>query len=316
MASINRVILDTDLGSDVSDLMAVFLFLKCVQKGLLHPQGLLMNTGNEQGVQCLHIAQRYEGSKAMAIGALEPGFLNFAMHWKYTRFIIEKYSKWAAECKAAPYVPHFRQCLASAPDHSVTLVCNGPLRGLAMLLRSERDSLSSLNGHDLVAKKIKRLIVTAGHFKAENQPAYPRRSGWDVWSYTANSMYIDWDVASARFVDDEWPTRIDWIGCESYYTHLVGHEFYENSPEDHPLHLACKYFTKGSDHISGAPLAVLCAVPALSEKVLYSETGRVLMNDEGRTIFNAYPGGRDRRVLPETPDEVYRRIETVLLGSF
>ncbi len=313
MDPMNRVILDTDLGSDVSDLAAVFLFLKCAQKGLLHPQGLLMNTGNEQGVQCLHIAYRYTGQGALNIGAPEPGFLNFAMHWKYTKFIIQKYPQWAAECKPAPYVPHFRKCLAGAPDHSVTLVCNGPLRGLAMLLRSERDPISPLNGRDLVAQKVRKLIVASGHFKAENQPAYPRRSGWDVWSYTASSMYIDWDIASARFVDDEWPTRMDWIGCESAYSHLVGHEFYQKSPEDHPLHLACKYFTKGSGHISGNPLAVLCAVPALSGNVLYSEPGRVLMNDEGRTVFNAYQGGRDRRVLPETPDEVYRQIDTILL---
>ena len=66
----NRVILDTDVGSDVSDLAAVFLYWQCAKKGYLHPQGVLMNTGNEQGPACLALAEQYVRGQQTPIGAL------------------------------------------------------------------------------------------------------------------------------------------------------------------------------------------------------------------------------------------------------
>lgn len=211
-------------------------------------------------------------------------------------------------------------CPASArrwptrPDQSVTIVCNGPLRGLAQLLRSGPDAYADVDGCRLVARKVRRLILSSGRFRLDPQPVYPRRSGWDVWSYTDTSMYIDWDVPSARIVDDEWPTPIVWVGCEVGYLHLSGRTFCEQTADDHPLRLAYRHFTKGGAHISGPQLAVLCALPAYSARILLSPPGRVLMNDEGLTEFFPYAGGRDRHVSAQTPEAVFRQIDDLLLA--
>lgn len=127
-------------------------------------------------------------------------------------------------------------------------------------------------------------------------------------------MYIDWDVPSARIVDDEWPTPIVWVGCEVGYLHLSGRTFCEQTADDHPLRLAYRHFTKGGAHISGPQLAVLCALPAYSARILLSPPGRVLMNDEGLTEFFPYAGGRDRHVSAQTPEAVFRQIDDLLLA--
>ena len=171
-----------------------------------------------------------------------------------------------------------------------------------------------MDGCRLVARKVRRLILSSGRFRLDPQPVYPRRSGWDVWSYTDTSMYIDWDVPSARIVDDEWPTPIVWVGCEVGYLHLSGRTFCEQTADDHPLRLAYRHFTKGGAHISGPQLAVLCALPAYSARILLSPPGRVLMNDEGLTEFFPYAGGRDRHVSAQTPEAVFRQIDDLLLA--
>ena len=309
----NRVILDTDVGSDVSDLAAVFLYWQCAKKGYLHPQGVLMNTGNEQGPACLALAEQYVRGQQTPIGALGTSFLNYSMHWKYTRYLLEAFPL-PQPPQLLPYVPCFRKALADAPDQSVTIVCNGPLRGLAQLLRSGPDAYADVDGCRLVARKVRRLILSSGRFRLDPQPVYPRRSGWDVWSYTDTSMYIDWDVPSARIVDDEWPTPIVWVGCEVGYLHLSGRTFCEQTADDHPLRLAYRHFTKGGAHISGPQLAVLCALPAYSARILLSPPGRVLMNDECLTEFFPYAGGRDRHVSAQTPEAVFRQIDDLLLA--
>ena len=138
--------------------------------------------------------------------------------------------------------------------------------------------------------------------------------GLDEPLYTDTSMYIDWDVPSARIVDDEWPTPIVWVGCEVGYLHLSGRTFCEQTADDHPLRLAYRHFTKGGAHISGPQLAVLCALPAYSARILLSPPGRVLMNDEGLTEFFPYAGGRDRHVSAQTPEAVFRQIDDLLLA--
>lgn len=309
----NRVILDTDIGSDVSDLMAAFLYWKCAKQGLLYPQGILMNTGNEQGLKCLALAAKYVCGKETSIGALGTSFLNYSMNWKYTSYLIKAYQLNQLP-ETMPYLAYFRKALAEAPDHSVTIVCNGPMRGLAQLLRSQPDSYSSLNGHQLVYQKVNKLIVASGRFRAKKKQDYPRRSGWDVWSYADTSIYIDWDVLSARVVDDEWPTPILWVGCEVGYLHLSGKTFYDKAPEDHPLKLAYQHFTKGSAHVSGPQLAVLCSIPQFEKQIRFSRRGRILMNDEGHTELRPYAGGRDRHVRIDTPDSVFRQIDQLLLS--
>ena len=141
----------------------------------------------------------------------------------------------------------------------------------------------------------------------------PRRSGWDVWSYSDASMYIAWDVPSARIIDDEWPTPITWIGNEVSYRHGVGQRFYQATTDENPLHLAYKFFTKGRNHISGPQAAILCAIPEFAKEIQFSPAGRVLMDDDGRTYLNEYAGGRDRRMLPETSDSVFDQIDSLLL---
>ena len=55
-----------------------------------------------------------------------------------------------------------RKLLAAQADGSVTIAQVGFFTNLARLLDSPADEHSPLNGHELIAKKVKLLSITAG----------------------------------------------------------------------------------------------------------------------------------------------------------
>jgi hypothetical protein len=68
-----------------------------------------------------------------------------------------------------------RETLASEPDGSVVMIEVGYQTNLANLLDSAGDSISPLNGHDLVAKKVRLLSVMPVTLATWNPMASPRR---------------------------------------------------------------------------------------------------------------------------------------------
>ncbi|MEJ0107086.1 MAG: hypothetical protein WDO19_33120 [Bacteroidota bacterium] len=60
----------------------------------------------------------------------------------------------------------YRNVLSAQPDKSVTIVTVGFLTNLSNLLQSNPDKYSSLNGKELVQKKVKQLVCMAARFPA------------------------------------------------------------------------------------------------------------------------------------------------------
>ena len=90
----------------------------------------------------------------------------------------------------------YRRVLSSQPDTSVTVVTIGFLTNLNNLLKSEPDSISPLNGMDLVRKKVKLLVSMAGTF--------PSGKEFNVYM----------DSLSSEYVFNNWPGRIIFTGFE------------------------------------------------------------------------------------------------------
>jgi hypothetical protein len=60
--------------------------------------------------------------------------------------------------------------LSNAAGQSVVIASIGLLTNLAALLQSPPDKYSQLNGHALVAKKVKRLAVMGGSYPTAQKP--------------------------------------------------------------------------------------------------------------------------------------------------
>ena len=66
----------------------------------------------------------------------------------------------------------YRRLLASQPNHSVSIVSTGFVTCLAQLLQSAPDSYSSLNGVELVRRKVKCIYIMGGVFGEAEEPDY------------------------------------------------------------------------------------------------------------------------------------------------
>lgn len=58
----------------------------------------------------------------------------------------------------------YREVLAAAQNNSITLISVGFLDNLAALLNTTSDEHSSLSGKDLVATKVKELVIMGGQY--------------------------------------------------------------------------------------------------------------------------------------------------------
>ena len=76
----------------------------------------------------------------------------------------------------------YRKTLAEAEDRSVTIASIGFFENLSRLLNSTADQYSNCNGHELVEKKIRELVIMGG--------GYPSGHEFNFWgdnpSYTAH----------------------------------------------------------------------------------------------------------------------------------
>ncbi|MCW3109201.1 MAG: ribonucleoside hydrolase RihC, partial [Segetibacter sp.] len=111
----------------------------------------------------------------------------------------------------------YRRVLAKQPDKSVTIITVGFLTNLANLLRSKSDKYSSLNGKQLVAKKVKSLVSMAGRFPSGSE------------------FNIDQDAASSKYVFENWSTPVIFSGWEigqkiKTGLPLVNNDAIQNSP--------------------------------------------------------------------------------------
>lgn len=182
-----------------------------------------------------------------------------------------------------------RRRLAAEADHSVVIVSTGFSTNLAQLLASPADEVSPLDGHALVAAKVKLLAVTAGDV-VRAQPEFN----------TAR------DPLSARIVFDQWPTTVlvgEWhVGANlPFPTEALG------ASPDNPVLAAAVHYGANALLVdfpyqppSFDPVTVMAAVePGLYLGV--GDLGRLTIDEQLVARFAPDPNGNHR--LIQRPSE-------------
>jgi inosine-uridine nucleoside N-ribohydrolase len=204
-----KLILDTDVAVDAGDPAAITFLHGLADRCEVEILGITCITTNKYAAGCVDAIDRWHGRPDIPVGILKgEAFLDGD---SYTKYISENWeNRYPAGSDAAPDATVLlRQLLAKEPDDSqVVMVCIGPLRNLSNLLNSAADAASPLNGHDLVAKKVKLLSSMAAVFGATN--------GWGagITPGVSTEFNIEKDVAAAQNVTGNWPTPIVFSGLE------------------------------------------------------------------------------------------------------
>ena len=230
-ADVPRVIIDTDLGSSLDDILAIDFATRMHKAGEIELVGLMMDRPDrsdpEKKGQFLRFADGFLtalGLPDLPIGRAAQQLENVFVFTPYWTLIDKR-----DPVLGRPFLPAsgrnlaefpdavalYRRLLSESPDKSVEICQIGLFGNLMGLLDSQADEYSPLSGKELVRQKVKTLRVMAGGFELDPDgnlvPVQGGHGEFNVWG----------DQMSARRVFGEWPTDIvcsPWeVGLAVYY---------------------------------------------------------------------------------------------------
>ena len=270
------MIIETDMGNDIDDALALALALRAVDEGKVQLLAVGCHKNCATAAAYTDAICTYYGHPEVPVAMSVTPVQEFSDYVDYTA-VESSFPKSATEYPEP--VSLYCRLLSEAPDHSVVFVSLGFGTTLAQLLDADRD---------LVARKTLGLSVMAGSYGEK------KRAEYNVIN----------DIPAMQKVFAEWPTAI-WqnpfeIGKQTMYP---GKLIEENLGYDglNPVVEGYKvYKTMPYDRPSWDILSVL--YPIHPELFTESVPGTVTVDDEGCTWFAPSPEGK-HIVLSATIDQ-------------
>jgi len=191
------VIFDTDIGPDYDDVGAIALLHAFADSGKANILATMASNKYEGIAAVLNVFNTYFHRPSLPIGIPKGRAVNIRDRQHWTDSILAKYPHAINHNSEVPdAITLYRSILATQPDHSVVIITVGFLTNLAGLLQTGADSLSPLNGRQLVSRKVRLLVSMAGTF--------PQGREFNIFN----------DAPAAIAVSREWPSPIIFSGFE------------------------------------------------------------------------------------------------------
>src|SRR5262245_42817951 len=202
-----NIIIDSDMSMSVDDVGDHAVLWALSNRGEVNVLAMICSSANDYSAPAMRAIANYYGHSNVPLGAHKgttPNLESSATS-NYAQQITNKFgTPGDTRFNYPDAVTVYRQALAGAPDHSVYIVANGYYEPLQGLLQSQADSISSLTGMQLVAQKVKRLVLGAGFFPSGNE----------------HNLRVDADAA--KFVFANWPVELVSVGVEVSQDVLTG----------------------------------------------------------------------------------------------
>jgi len=284
-----RIILDTDMGNDVDDALALAELHAFESRGEVQLLAVTITKDNAWAPVFVDLLDTFYGRPDIPIGMVQHG--KTPDDGNYTRHVATMtdsagaplYSHRITNQSKLPDAVHLlRKMLAAQPDASVVIVQIGFSTNLARLLDSGPDDASPLTGRDLAAKKVRLVSAMAGEFRAGHHTEYN----------------INQDIPSAQKFFSEWPGPIATSAFDigesiRYPVRNIDEDF--RYRQHHPLADAYRaYRPMPYDEPLWDPTAVLYAVRPEDGYFGTSPGGQIAVDNQGVTTFTPTPTGRQR----------------------
>ncbi len=283
-----KVILETDIGNDVDDAMALDMLYKYSDADKVELLGVSTNKNSIYSVKYIDIMNRWYGYSSVPIGTVINGVNSEGDPANnYTKEVCEYKinNKIAFKSCVKSYTDViestklYRKLLCAAPDSSVIIISIGFSTNLARLLKTPADNFSKLTGKELVAKKVKFLSMMACNFNIT--PALEYNIMKDIPA--AQIVFNDWPTAivvspfdvgiSILFPGSVFENDFHWTKADPL---VIGYEGYMNMPYDRP---------------TWDNTAVLYAVENEKDYFTVSKPGMITVDSAGYTKFTETANG-------------------------
>ena len=266
------IILDTDVGSDCDDMMALAYLVYAKRNLSLDIKAITHSNSCPEGIPAMRAFFGHLDEAAPPIGKPE---CDIEYHDKYAKAVTEKFADEECYAAADSAVSVMRRALLESTDAVILGI--GPMTNIAALLDSAPDEISTLDGISLVRERCRKIVLMAGDFT----------SGKPEWN-------VKLDIPAMQTVVNKSPAPIAFLPFEVGYGMITGKPIMDAFGEDNPLSLSFMRFP-GTDKLCGRhswdPAAAVYAVLGDSEYLTESEPQRVTVTDEGVTVAAPERGG-------------------------
>jgi hypothetical protein len=238
------VIFDTDIGPDWDDVGATATLHALANSGEAEILAMGVSSGGHSatwGPPCLDAFNTYYGRPDIPIGVAQNG-PDFGS--SYNQQIAEEFPQDLGTNNAWDAVELYRKILSEQADSSVVIITVGFITNIDDLLNSEPDGHSSLNGLDLVKKKVARWVCMGGGFPS-----------------SGGEFNFNQDPDATVFAVENWPKPVLFSGFEIGVSIHTGAKLAltsESNPIRRAYELAGGYV--GSTRSSWDQTAVLAAI--------------------------------------------------------
>ena len=307
------VILDTDIGSSTDDLFTMMMLYRYQEQNRCRLLGVVVDREGEDCAACADVMNTYYGHDNIPIGLVRNGIENPVVWIDYKALPTHTdsignllFQRTIADYSTLPDGWQlYRQLLAAQPDQSVSIVSIGFVTCLAQLLQSGADSYSSLNGVELVRRKVKCLYLQGGVFGESVEPDFNFSQGitfaqtfFRLWPQEVDMVFSPMEVGQeVEYTPEQVIADIDWTDC-------------------HPIKQVYMNYNCNTGQKMWDPMTAINAVEGDSLFKL-SPRGTVTLTEQAATIFTPSPTGNIRYQLPGDAawnSDILNRIRTFLLN--
>ena len=290
-----NVILDTDIGNSLDDLLALDILHHYCRQGKIDLLAVMVNHDVPLAPQATDVFNTWYGAGQTPIGMVTNGVKDSHIWEDYAPLLCncESYRRTISDYSTLPdAVSLYRKILAKADDKSVTILSIGFLTNISRLLESGPDEYSSLTGIDLVKRKVRSVVAMCG---SQNEAEYN----------------VSYDIPSARTVFEKLPVAMSIIPGETTMS-VLSEDIFEHTgwAELHPVALAYTTHDKEDMNMCWDAIAALAYVTGFSD-VTISDPYDAAIDGDGIMKLTGNPDG-NFRVLSLSPEQELRNKERLL----
>lgn len=298
MTEYKNIILDTDIGGDPDDAVALSYIFEAEKAGLCRLFGITTCSDNAYGAACAGGIAKYYG-RELPIGQLKmPGIdinkNNIESYpGTYAKPVADAFDG-SPDYFSAPEALDVLKELLAAADSPVTLVTIGKLSNI-------RDLIADPSGKKLLRERCAEIAIMGGDFRHHT----------DVSAEPHAEFNIVGDIAAAAYLFENSPVPLALSPYELGLTILTGKPLIEKYGKNHPAALALLLNGCNDGRSSWDPSTALYAVEGEAGVMKLSEKGFVSVRKNGVTDFKADPAGNCRIIgAVNCPQKIADKIDS------
>lgn len=268
-----KVILDTDMDSDIDDAAAMAAMHYFADQGEIEILATVSSSALPTSVELIDIINTYYNRPDIPVG--KPEFGAPAKEWIVKGEQVASEFPHDVNFESVPTSNQiYRNILSQQEDSSVVIISLGYLNNMFELLKTSADEYSELNGVELLRKKVHTYYCMGGRYPADNAEKESEAGNFRP------------DPLASIYVEKHWPTRLIYTGGGEFAWEVACGNALKETPKDNPVRriyeLGKGWKSDDWEHHSADIIAVYIAVKGTGTFFREVKTGYNYFDRYGR----------------------------------